>query len=92
MKILLKTIITGVLAFSILLVALSACNTENTSNPTGIFTGLPDVVEVNYFYESDACFCLKGLHTDPNIVKACGAIIGKNTKPSEMARLAADCR
>ena len=40
----------------------------------------------------DACFCLKSFHADPDVIKACEDIIGKDTKPSEMARLAADCR
>ena len=40
----------------------------------------------------DICSCLKSFHTDPDIIKACEDIIGKDTKPSEMARIAADCR
>jgi len=39
----------------------------------------------------DLCFCLKGFHTDPKIIKACEALIGKDTKPSEIARLGAQC-
>jgi len=38
------------------------------------------------------CFCLKSFHTDPDIINACENIIGKDTKPSEIARLAANCR
>ncbi len=39
----------------------------------------------------DLCFCLKTFHTDPKIIEACEAIIGKDTKPSEIARLGAQC-
>ncbi len=46
-------------------VILSACgtpaDTANTTSP--IPSGPPDKVEVTYFYESDACFCL-GLATE----------------------------
>ena len=40
----------------------------------------------------DLCFCLTQFHTDPQIVKACEAVVGKNTKPSELARMGANCR
>ena len=40
----------------------------------------------------DLCFCLTQLHTDPQIIKACEAVVGKNTKPSELARMGANCR
>ena len=40
----------------------------------------------------DVCYCLKTFHSDPDIVKACEKIIGKEAKPSEMARMAADCK
>lgn len=40
----------------------------------------------------DICSCLSTFHTNPDIVKACENIIGKDTKPSEMARMAADCK
>lgn len=40
----------------------------------------------------DVCFCLKSFHTEPDIIKECENIIGRNTRPSEMAQLAADCR
>lgn len=39
----------------------------------------------------DVCTCLKTFHTDPAIIKACEEIIGKDTKPSEMAQLAEKC-
>ncbi|MCB1906599.1 MAG: hypothetical protein KDH15_04460 [Rhodocyclaceae bacterium] len=40
----------------------------------------------------DLCFCLTQFHTDPQIVKACEAVVGKDTKPSELARMGAHCR
>ncbi|MCB1914566.1 MAG: hypothetical protein KDG52_02425 [Rhodocyclaceae bacterium] len=40
----------------------------------------------------DVCFCLKTFHTDPQVIQACEALLGKNTKPSELARMGADCR
>lgn len=38
------------------------------------------------------CSCLKSFQTDPDIIKACEDLIGKDTKPSEMANLAAHCQ
>lgn len=40
----------------------------------------------------DLCFCLTRFHTDPQVVKACEARVGKSTRPSELARMAAQCR
>ncbi|MCB1889846.1 MAG: hypothetical protein KDH20_19725 [Rhodocyclaceae bacterium] len=40
----------------------------------------------------DRCFCLTGFHTDPRIIQACEAVVGRNTKPSALARMAAECR
>ena len=40
----------------------------------------------------DLCFCLTGFHTDPQMIKACEAVVGKNTKASELARMGAQCR
>ena len=37
------------------------------------------------------CTCLKTFQTDPDIIKACEDIVGKDTKPSELARLAENC-
>ena len=59
MKMWIKTILTGVLLLLILAGVLPACSAGTTDTTSNTFTGPPDVVEVSYFYESDACFCLK---------------------------------
>lgn len=44
----------------LLLFTVTACggSTTTTGTTTSLPTGPPDLVEVTYFYESDACFCL----------------------------------
>jgi hypothetical protein len=46
---------------SLLLLAITACSGNSTiitRTSTSLPSGPPDLVEVDYFYESDACFCL----------------------------------
>jgi hypothetical protein len=59
-----KVKIVGFLLLTLLLIAITACggsttNTNITTRTTAnLPPGPPDLVEVTYFYESDACFCL----------------------------------
>jgi len=56
-----KVKILGFLALVILLFTITACgggSTTATRTSTSLPPGPPDLVEVNYFYETDACFCL----------------------------------
>ena len=59
-----KNKLIGVLSVIISLGLLAACGaTAETTNPTGTLpvtqvTGSAKAVNLNYFYESDACFCL----------------------------------
>jgi hypothetical protein len=48
------------LALSLLLFTITACgsSTNFTRTSASLPPGPPDLVEVTYFYESDACFCL----------------------------------
>jgi len=48
------------LTLALLLFAITACgnSTVITRTSASLPPGPPDVVEVTYFYESDACFCL----------------------------------
>ena len=39
----------------------------------------------------NVCTCLTTFQTDPDIIKACEDIVGKNTRPSELVRLAENC-
>ena len=56
-----KVKILGFLALVILLFTITACgggSATTTRTSASLPPGPPDLVEVNYFYESDACFCL----------------------------------
>jgi hypothetical protein len=61
------TLLKSVAALAILVVTvvMSACGTpaDTASTTAQVPPGPPDKVEVTYFYESDACFCL-GLATE----------------------------
>ena len=56
-----KVKILGFLTLVILLFTITACgggSATSTRTSASLPPGPPDLVEVNYFYESDACFCL----------------------------------
>ncbi len=56
-----KVKILGFLALILLLFTIIACggSTTTTRTTSNLPPGPPDVVEVTYFYESEACFCLE---------------------------------
>ena len=39
----------------------------------------------------DLCFCIRTMSRDPEIGKACEALLPENMSPAEMAKLAVDC-
>lgn len=54
-----KVKILGFLALILLLFTITACGDSTGDTTTSSLPpGPPDLVEVTYFYESDACFCL----------------------------------
>ncbi|MFC1866163.1 hypothetical protein ACFLYB_05585 [Chloroflexota bacterium] len=71
-----KVKILGFLAMVLLLFSITACGGSTTNTNITVRTtaslppGPPDIVEVAYFYESDACFCLalatEWIHTTIN--------------------------
>jgi hypothetical protein len=50
----------GLLSLALVLGIVAACNgaAAETTPATTLPTGTPDAVNLTYFYESDACFCL----------------------------------